>query len=683
MGVNRLKHSKSLYLQSHADDLVDWYPWSREALKKAKDEHKPIFLSIGYSACHWCHVMQNECFRNEEIATLLNQAFVSIKVDREEYPHIDEMYMHFVVQTTGNGGWPLSVFLTPDLKPFFGGTYFPPFSIGSHPGFTTILRYIIKIWNEQKEQIEIASSKFIETIQAQLASSPPVDSDVKYKPILENAYTSLVKSFDKENSGWGMEPKFPPTLILQFLLNYSKAYRSHEAWEIVYKTLITLALSGIFDHIGGGFHRYCTDRIWHIPHFEKMLYDNAQLANLYIDAYAFSRFDFFRYIAQKTLTYLIRELHSSNDGFYSSQDADSEHIEGKYYVWSYEEIQNLLGADTNSFCNFFGVEKEGNWKEPYFTEPQHISRGNILDPKYAGMFHKGYEYCIERYMRYQPLLHHLYLHREKRVKPLVDNKCVSSWNALAISVFAKSACILNSYNELYQKLAVETAKLYLAEFDSYGFLPHILHNSDIEGLLEDYTLFTSALLDLYELTLDKYWLNKAMVLVERWIDDFSKEDEIGYYHVSSKQRGDFPIQTKPIFDQQEPSGNASAGFVLARIGRLVSSEYLDLAGQLCSAYINWIQKAPNAFPSWLHTLLYLEHPAVECTIFGKGMHLYPQPLLSSIYSIHYPFFIFKKCESSISEPQDAIAMFCFQHSCSPPIYRIDEIPTAFQQILKL
>jgi uncharacterized protein YyaL (SSP411 family) len=290
MTKNRLVNENSVYLQSHADDPIDWFPWCQAAFEKARQENKPIFLSIGYSACHWCHVMQEECFRNSEVANLLNQNFVSVKVDREEHPDIDDIYMHAVVKMTGSGGWPLSVFLTPDLKPFFGGTYFPPYSAGSRPGFIDILKYIQKIWSENREQIENISVSLMQAVQAQLAL-PLYGCNMISTPV-ERSDMALSQNFDKDNTGWGLEPKFPPNVILPFLLHYAGINEDTSAKETVEKTLITLALSGLHDHVGGGFFRYCIDRIWHVPHFEKMLYDNVQLANVYLETLPIRKLNF-------------------------------------------------------------------------------------------------------------------------------------------------------------------------------------------------------------------------------------------------------------------------------------------------------------------------------------------------------------------------------------------------------
>ncbi len=672
MTQNRLANEKSLYLQSHADDPVDWYPWGEEAFQRAKAEGKPIFLSIGYSACHWCHVMQRECFKNPEIANELNHNFVSVKVDREEHTDIDEVYMHAVVQMTGSGGWPLSVFLTPDLKPFFGGTYFPPYSRGQYPGFIDILRYIQQIWTTKREQIESTGTNFILLIRNHLSLPPVPGEGQDYPPLLHRAVQSLTQNFDKDNTGWGLEPKFPPNLLLPFLLHYALIYQNNPAMQMVEKTLTTLALSGLHDHIGGGFHRYCIDRIWHVPHFEKMLYDNAQLANVYIQHSLYTQNPFSRVIAEKTLNYILRELSVPEGGFLSSQDADSEHEEGKFYIWRYEEIKDVLENTTDEFCKFFGVEITGNWKEVPFLERGQGTSKNILDPKYAGMLYGDVNECIRKYYQFLPYLNKLYIVREKRHKPAKDNKCIASWNALTIGAFAKGSIVCSQDNK-FQEIAIKTADVFWEEFKTFGFLPHILHNSKIEGLLEDYAQFIVAMLDIYEITLNENYLEKAMILAEKMIHHFWDEEGMGFYRTSQTKPNRFPISSKPVLDHQEPSGNAISAFALAKLGYYANSEYLDMSEQLCQGYYGWIQRAPEVFPVWLDTMLLLKHQPVECTIYIKGKQLFPSPMLTAIHQSKYPFFIYRTNKDIHNEPPESLLLFCHHHTCSSPVYKLEEI----------
>lgn len=679
--MNRLASEKSLYLQFHANDPVDWYPWGTEAFQKATEEEKPIFLSIGYSACHWCHVMQRECFKNQEIADVLNRYFVPVKVDREEHTDIDEIYMHAVVQMTGAGGWPLSVFLTPDLKPFFGGTYFPPYSMGQYPGFLDILRYIIQLWTQKREELATTSANFVALIQSHLSLPAGQNEGQDYQPLIDRAVESLYRSFDRDNGGWGIEPKFPPNLVLPFLLHYTSIHNNGRAQEMVEKTLIYLALSGLHDHLGGGFHRYCTDRIWHVPHFEKMLYDNAQLVRSYLQYYSYTQNTFIKFVGERALKYLLSELYSPEGGFFSSQDADSEHEEGKYYVWEYNEIKNVLGKDAENFCKYFGVEPEGNWKE-FSTKDRGLNTGkNILDPKYTGFVYSNLNTCITGYYEFLPCMSQLFSIRQHREKPIKDNKCVTSWNALAISASVKASIYVA--DETYQKIAIKTAENFLCDYNQFGFLPHVLHNPKIEGFIEDYALFVNALLDLYETTLNDNWIEKAIMLAERMIHQFWDKDGIGFYRTSQTLCNQYPVSSKPILDQQEPSGNSASAMALARLGFLVNSEYKDMAEQLCQGYYGWIQRAPEAFPAWLDAMLLLKNKPIECTIFSTGMKFFPFPFLTYVYHSRYPYFIFRKNKDIKNEPQGSIALFCYNQTCSAPIYNFQDIIPAITSLLKI
>ncbi len=682
MTKNRLVNENSVYLQFHAEDPIDWFPWCQEAFEKARRDDKPIFLSIGYSACHWCHVMQEECFRNSEVANLLNQNFISVKVDREEHPDIDDIYMHAVVKMTGSGGWPLSVFLTPDLKPFFGGTYFPLYSANSRPGFIDILKYIQKIWSENREQIEGISANLMQTLRTQLALPALRSGQYDFHQLIQRSVIVLSQNFDRDNTGWGLGPKFPPNLTLPFLLHYAGIYEDITAMEMVQKTLITMALSGLQDHVGGGFYRYCIDRVWHVPHFEKMLYDNALLANVYLETFAYTQIEFYEFVARNTLNYILRELQNPDGGFVSSQDADVEHVEGKFYVWQFNEIQQILGDRAEEFCKFFGVEPQGNWQEVSVVGKELLSGKNILDPKYAGMLYNDLSKCIQKYYELQPQLKQLFAVRESRVKPNKDNKSITSWNALAISAFVHGWAMCHNSEE-YRKIANQTAEYLFDDYKHYGFLPHILHNPQIEGLLEDYTLFILSLLDLYEITLDSNWLEKAVILMERTLQDFYDSEGMGFYRVSHKNRIEYPISSKPIFDQQEPSGNASAILALAKLGHIVNSEYLDMAEHLCQGYYNWIWQMPEAFPAWLDAILFLQNEPIECTIFSKGLEFFPYPMLKQIYRSQYPYFIFKKNIDPINEPKQGLAQFCYNHVCSAHINQLDEVITVILNLRKI
>ncbi|MGC8737522.1 MAG: thioredoxin domain-containing protein, partial [Candidatus Hydrogenedens sp.] len=586
-----------------------------------------------------------------------------------------------VVQMTGSGGWPLSVFLTPDLKPFFGGTYFPPYSVGQHPGFMDILRYIQQLWTQKREQLETTGANFVALIKSHLSLPAGQSEGHDYQQLIDRAVESLYQNFDKDNGGWGIEPKFPPNSILPFLLHYASIYNDVRAKEMVEKTLVLLAFSGLHDHLGGGFHRYCTDRIWHVPHFEKMLYDNAQLSNIYFQYTSHIKEPFINFVGKRTLNYIISELLKESEGFFSSQDADSEHEEGNFYVWEYDEIKHILEKDAEHFIKYFGIQREGNWQVFSMRDKEVVKGKNILDPKYTGIPYNNWKIFANQYFTLLPYISKLYSIRNGREKPLKDNKCITSWNALAISAGIKGTIFIQ--DKTYLMIVTKIAENFLYDYKKLGFLPHILHNPKIEGFIEDYALFINALLDIYETTLDDNWIENAIMLTERMIHQFWDKEGVGFYRTSQSTRNPYLASSKPILDYQEPSGNSASAMALSRLGFLVNSEYLDMAEQLCQGYYNWIQRAPEAFPAWLDTMLFLKHKPVECTIFSQGIKLLPSPILTKIYHSQYPYFVMKRNKDIAQELKGSIAMFCHKQTCSAPIYNLDDIIPTLRNLTKI
>ncbi|MGB2884532.1 MAG: thioredoxin domain-containing protein, partial [Dehalococcoidia bacterium] len=496
---NRLISETSPYLLQHAQNPVDWYPWGEEALNHAVKEDKPILLSIGYSACHWCHVMERESFENPEIARLMNENFISIKVDREERPDLDAIYMEAVQVITGSGGWPLTVFLTPQKRPFYGGTYFPPEERGGLPGFTRVLQTVAQAYKNRKGDVESAAEKVI----AQLNRSNEAQRSVEplTPDLLNSAHIALESAFDAHNGGFGPAPKFPQPMLLEFLLRHQLRTGNEGTLSMVERTLEKMARGGIYDQLGGGFHRYSTDARWLVPHFEKMLYDNALLSRLYLHAYQATGKPLYRHIVEGTLDYVLREMTDKEGGFYSSQDADSEGIEGKYYVWTVEEVIEALGDDVGRLVNrYFGVTEQGNFEGLNILN--RVIETAALAPE-SGLTLETLEATIATAKA------RLLERRGQRVPPHRDEKILADWNGLMLSSMAEAASVLD--REDYLEAAISNATFLTHALLDRGFLKHSYKDGQakISGYLLDYALLCDGLLSLYEATFQDRWLRTS------------------------------------------------------------------------------------------------------------------------------------------------------------------------------
>jgi len=526
MHVNRLAREKSPYLLQHAHNPVDWYAWGEEAFEKARKEDKPIFLSIGYSTCHWCHVMERESFENEEIAEMVNRWFVPIKVDREERPDIDQIYMAYVQASTGGGGWPMSVWLTPDLKPFVGGTYFPPDNRYGRAGFPIVLERIAEAWKNDRAKIVESSNAVMEQLKSR-ANSNPDDENSNERigtAVLDAAYQQFRRAFDSKLGGFGSAPKFPRPSIYNFLLRYAHRTGNEEARDMVIETLLAMARGGMHDQLGGGFHRYSVDEYWFVPHFEKMLYDQAQLAISYLEAFQLTADEKLAQTARRILDYVLRDMTAANPGgshsdagpggFFSAEDADSasdadrpnDKSEGAFYIWSFAEVQALLGdATARQFAHHYGMEEEGNVR----NDPHHEFTGrNILFEAHTP---ESEERDDAAAMRVAALK--LFEHRAKRPRPYLDDKILTSWNGLMISALAKAAAILDRPE--YATAARRAADFILSTLRRPdGTLLRRYRDGDaaIDGMLDDYAFFVQGLLDLYEVTFEFRYLAAALAL---------------------------------------------------------------------------------------------------------------------------------------------------------------------------
>ena len=624
---NRLINETSPYLLQHAHNPVDWCPWGEEALKRAKRENKPILLSIGYSACHWCHVMEKESFENEEIAKIMNENFINIKVDREERPDLDEIYMNAVQLMTGSGGWPMTVFLTPDLLPFYAGTYFPPEERGGMPSFKRILLSIAEIYREKQKEVLESTEKIKEQL-GRMTKLKSGDEELTFD-LLHNAFQEISEKYDYENGGFSEAPKFPQPLVIEFLFRYYKTTKDKNTINMITFTLKKMAEGGIYDHLGGGFHRYSVDNKWLVPHFEKMLYDNAMLAKVYIQAYQITKNDFFKKIAFETLDYLLREMTDPEGGFYSASDADSEGEEGKFFVWSKDEIEKVLGKEkAKIICRYYNVSKVGNFE----------GDKNILHTPFAIE-----DICkIEKLNteEFKLLLKEskekLFNVRNQRVKPGVDTKVITAWTSLAISSLAFAYQVFRE--ERFLNSAEDAANFILLNMFEEGKLLRIYKDgkSKIGGFLEDYSFFISTLIDLYETTFRIKYLEDAINLTEKMVENFWDEEEGGFFF-APKDATNLISRSKNPYDNPIPSGNSVAVNLLFRLYRLTGNkDFLEKGEKTLKVFSMLMERVPSAFPNMLSTLdNYLRTP-VDIVVVGEFLSEEIDEILKSIFSKFLP-----------------------------------------------
>jgi len=639
--TNRLAQEKSPYLLQHADNPVDWYPWGAEAFDKSKREDKPIFLSIGYSTCHWCHVMAHESFEDAGVAELMNEHFVSIKVDREERPDVDQLYMAAVTRMTGQGGWPLTVFLTPDLKPFFGGTYFPPEDRWGRPGLKSVLNGIAKNWKEKRQEMVQAGEKMVEILQAETGAATPGTIS---EALLGQAAGQYAQSFDATHGGFGSAPKFPRAHSLSFLLRHWKRAEDPQALQIVEKTLQAMANGGMWDHVGDGFHRYSTDERWHVPHFEKMLYDQAILAKSYLETYQATDNPIYADQARKIFTYLLRELRDPAGGFHSAEDADSiidpnhpeEKGEGAFYVWTADELKALLGEDAAIFGFLYGVEPGGNALEDPMQEFQgrnilFAAQSISAAAKQFGRSEEAISTLVENAKQT------LFEVRAKRPKPHLDDKVLVDWNGLTISALAFGSRVLNE--PAYRTAAVEAADFILEQMvNADGRLLHRYREGEagIPGTLEDYAFFIHGLIDLYEATFEVRYLAEAKRLTEQMLILFWDERQGGFFMVGTDAE-QLLVRQKEIYDGAIPSGNSMAALDLLRIGRLTANEaFEEKAQQLFEAFAGQIQANPFAYPQLLIALDFAAGPSKEIVLAGDPDAAQSRQMLEALYSRFLP-----------------------------------------------
>ena len=671
MVENNLIHESSPYLLQHANNPVNWYGWNGKSLKKAKDENKPIFLSIGYSSCHWCHVMAHESFENDDVAEFMNENFINIKVDREERPDIDDIYQKVCQIATGQGGWPLSIFLTPDQKPFYAGTYFPVLDSYGRPGFGSICRQLSQAWKEKPKDIESSAERFLGALNKAEAIQIPSKLE---RTILDEAAMNLFQLGDATHGGFGSAPKFPNAANVSFLFKYAKFSGLNKFNEFALKTLRKMANGGIFDQIGGGFSRYSTDAKWLVPHFEKMLYDNALIPVNYAEAYQITKDPFYLEILQKTLDYVLREMTSPENGFYSAYDADSEGVEGKYYVWKKSEIKEILGSDADLFCLYYDVTDGGNW------EGNNILCNNLNISTVAFNFgvsesevKKIVNSCSEKLLKVRSI----------RVPPGLDDKVLVSWNSLMITAFAKGYRVTGDVRYL------NAAK------DCISFIENNLIVDDkllrtykngiakIDGYLEDYSYFINALLDVFEIDPDEKYLKLSVKLGHYLVNHFWDSGNNSFF-MTSNDHEKLIIRPKSNYDLSLPSGNSVSAFVMLRLYHLTQEQsFLEITTKIMESQAQMAAENPFGFGYLLNTItMYIQKPTeisvinTENSEICKSLNLdyLPNSILITIRNSSqlvalskYPFFAGKLFEDKTS------VFICKDFTCSLPLHTIDEI----------
>jgi len=672
MSENKLGHESSPYLLQHAKNPVHWHAWNEEALGRAKKENKPIFLSVGYSSCHWCHVMAHESFEDEEIAKIMNENFVNIKVDREERPDLDDIYQKACQMTTGQGGWPLSVFLTPEQRPFYVGTYFPAIDSYGRPGFGSLCRQLAQSWKEKPKDIEKAADNFMQNLDKLKQFPTPSKID---KSILDEAAINLLQIADTTYGGFGQAPKFPNASNLSFMFRYSKLSGISKFEKFALLTLKKMAKGGIFDQIGGGFHRYSTDARWLVPHFEKMLYDNALLPVVYSEAYQITKDPFFANVVKKTLDYVIREMTSSDDTFFSAQDADTNGEEGLTFEWKKQEVEKILGEDSDIFCIYYDVTDGGNF------EGKTILANNINASSLGFKFGKSESEIQNIISKCSDKLLEI---RSKRKQSGKDDKVITSWNGLMISAF------LSGYRITGNSKYLDVAKKSLDIFENNFEKNHILHRTfkngepKLNGYLDDYTNMANASLDMFEITSDPMYLLFATNLSNYLITHFWDDSTHGFFFTSDNHEI-LIIRPKSNYDLSMPSGNSVAAYVLLKLYHITQNkQFLEIAKKIIESQAISAAENPFAFGYLLNALyLYYQKPTEITIINGKNSELVsylrkkflPESITVLIESqsnlealSKHPFFSGKEFQN------DKTTVFvCKNFSCSLPLSDLSEI----------
>jgi uncharacterized protein YyaL (SSP411 family) len=678
---NRLINEKSPYLLQHAYNPVDWYPWGEEAFNKAKTEDKPIFLSIGYSTCHWCHVMERESFEDDEVAKILNEGFVSIKVDREERPDIDHIYMEVCQAITGHGGWPLTIVMTPDKQPFFAGTYFPKSARYGRPGLMEILQQLQEKWQHDRNRILEASQQIVEAIRPRFQS---VGAGELSTETLEKAFQQFSRQYDRQYGGFGQAPKFPSPHQYLYLLRYWKRTGNTKALEMVEKSLVSMYRGGMYDHIGFGFSRYSTDPYWLVPHFEKMLYDNALLTIAYAEAYQATGNSFYKQVVEQVLTYILRDMTSPEGGFYSAEDADSEEEEGKFYVWRPNEILDILGPeDGELFCDYYGITEQGNFEHQ-------TSIPNLLETDLL-TYHNHLGESREEWQTYlNGLRERVFAAREQRVHPHKDDKILTAWNGLMIAALAKASQAMQraDYAEAAER-AYRFLTTHLQRADGRLLARYRDGQAAYPGYLDDYAFVIWGLLELYEATWNVQYLEDAIHLTQEMNRLFWDDEHGGYFFYGSDSETLF-ARPKEIYDGAMPSGNSVAALNLLRLARLTSDPALEERAQAqLQAFSGNVSRYPTGYAYFLMALDFALGPTQEVVLTGPMHSL--QAMSQTVHTAFLPHTVvlvkptdqkaaMNKIDQLVPAARDqapiddqATAYVCQNFSCHAPVTTLDAL----------
>ena len=676
---NRLINESSPYLLQHANNPVDWYPWGDEALQKAKSENKIILISIGYSACHWCHVMEKESFEDEAVAKLMNENFINIKIDREERPDLDHIYMDAVQAMTGSGGWPLNVFLTPATKPFYGGTYFPPAKAYNRSSWTDVLNAIKKAWTERKEEINGQAENLTEHLQKannfgqlQKTKNPVSPEELSLKEQTDLIFQNIMKAADTEWGGFGRAPKFPQTITIQYLLLYYHFTGNIEALKQARLSIDKMLEGGIYDHVGGGMARYSIDTEWLVPHFEKMLYDNALLINVLCDTFQITKDKAYEKAIRKTIGFVENELLNTGGGFYSALDADSEGVEGKYYVWSKKEIDELLKSDADVFCDFFNISETGNWEGKnilmVLKKIELFAVEKNLDPE---AFEVKIDDCLQI----------LLAKRSSRIRPLLDDKVLVGWNALMITALCKAAAALNDYG--YKNLAEKCFDFLwknLKKQDEKEEFYHTYKNevAKYPAFLDDYAYLIQSCISLQEITSNGTYLVRAKLLTIHVLENFTEEDT-SYFFFTNKTQKDVIVRKKEVYDGATPSGNSVMADNLFYLSVVFDNmQWKAQAEKILDALNTAIVNYPTSFSNWATLILKQLHGVNEIAITGPRYeesrnslltHYIPNKVVqcSGAENREFPLLKGKNHQSYTS------IYLCKNYQCLPPVETVDNL----------
>lgn len=626
--MNHLKNETSPYLLQHVNNPVDWYPWSEEAFQRAKEEDKPVLVSIGYSTCHWCHVMEKETFEDGDIASFMNRFFINIKVDREERPDVDHIYMEACQALTGSGGWPLNVFLTPDGRPFYAGTYFPPEPVHNRPSWIQVLKYLHQSFSEKRDVVEDQANRLFGVMQRADAVFTKEDNQLESAsdggqfspPRVKKIYDNFAGRLDKVHGGFDGAPKFPATMSLDYMLDYHLFFKDKQAFDFVDFSLKKMIYGGIYDQLGGGFARYATDRAWLIPHFEKMLYDNALLVSLMSRMYQISGDELYLRTIRETLAFTEREMTNEDGAFYSALDADSEGEEGKYYVWSYDEISALLGADAEVFCNYYRVLPGGNWEGKNIL---HREKGLQTYAAEAQLDPQTLEEILERSSKI------LLERRSSRIRPGLDDKVLLNWNALQCSAYVHAWYATGTAE--YLERAIKNMAFLLKHFPKEDKKEALWHTwkdgtAKYEAFLDDYAFLIAALIDLYEATFEERYLERAIDYTGHVMQEFWDEESGLFFFTGSGQK-DIILRKKDLYDSAMPSGNAAMLINLQKLGFMSGNEsFSDAAGRMMASMKDAAERYPGSFATWAKAMMYEAMGWKEIAIVGPNAFAEAQKL---------------------------------------------------------